>query len=193
MGTWGPGVFENDHAADLVGLEMERWREYFAYSIDDPKTSWDDIEGVLVYVKLLVLATSAGGGDVCLVDRKKPTGETSRQIAERWKRRFIEIESTSPVLKADFPPRRREEVESVFDALIAANHYDPPPQKRMRPLKPRVTSTPVVSKKPAPATKPAPKKKATQKKPSASRKPVPSLKKVPSLATKASGKKPTPK
>ena len=139
MGDWGPGPFQNDHALDLLSLETERWREALTV-LDDPETLWDDVQGLLGYVALLGFAAKEASAFGLLVDKTKP--ESSRDVAKRWKARFLEIEAQ---MKEDpgfemsdgFKARRRA-VTKTFDALIRALDEDdaPPPQKpKMRAKK----------------------------------------------------------
>jgi len=136
MGSWGPGPFENDHAMDLLSIETARWASELREALDDPDTSWDDLEGLLVYVPLVTLAGKATGMRGMLTEASNP--ESSRGTAQRWKRRFLEIEATladEPGFKKTpaFGERRRA-VASAFNALIriAVEDDAPTPAKKRR-------------------------------------------------------------
>ncbi|MEZ4372206.1 MAG: hypothetical protein R3B07_15350 [Polyangiaceae bacterium] len=132
MGDWGPGPFQNDHAMDLLSLETERWREALTV-LDDEETLWDDVQGLLAYVALLGFAAKEASAFGLLVDNAKP--ESSREVAKRWKARFLEIEDqvkAEPDFEmSDAFKARRKAVTKTFDALIRALDEDdaPPPQK----------------------------------------------------------------
>jgi hypothetical protein len=49
MGSWGPGVFENDHALDLFSIEVDELSEKLEAVLDLRPVAWDDIEGPLLY------------------------------------------------------------------------------------------------------------------------------------------------
>lgn len=125
MGAWGPGVFENDHAMDLLSIETARWATTLRETLDSPDCAWDDIQGQLIYVRLLAVAAEESGSFGMLVDRSKPSG-SSRDVATRWKARFLDLEREIPT-----NPARHAAVEAVFDRLIAAAANDdaPPPLK----------------------------------------------------------------
>ncbi|MCA9642420.1 MAG: hypothetical protein KC492_17085 [Myxococcales bacterium] len=132
MGDWGPGPFQNDHAMDLLSFETERWREALTV-LDDEETQWDDVQGLLGYVALLGFAAKEAGAFGLLVDKSKP--ESSREVAKRWKARFLQIEDKikeEPDFEmSDGFKARRRAVTKTFDALIRALDEDdaPPPQE----------------------------------------------------------------
>jgi hypothetical protein len=65
MGTWGPGLYQNDHTLDLLSEEVDhlvtRMEEIFALDEDPLRIrhgvtlAFDDIEGPLLYVHMLSL------------------------------------------------------------------------------------------------------------------------------------------
>jgi hypothetical protein len=125
MGSWGPGVLENDHAQGLLSIETDRWATELNEALDRKDALWDDIEGPLVYVQLLAFA-GRESGDLSIVDRKKPI--SSRDIATAWKARYIELYAEGIEVEA-----RRKVIEEQFDALIAvARTNDAPPKKEFR-------------------------------------------------------------
>jgi hypothetical protein len=114
MGNWGTGVFENDHASDLLSIETDRWATAFDKVIGKEDATWDDIEGPLLYVHLLALV-AAEDGDLNLGDSVgRPA--SSRQIATAWKERYVELYKGKPTQNPD----RRKVIDETFDALIAA-------------------------------------------------------------------------
>jgi len=120
---------------DLLSSETTRWRNELRV-LDDPETCWDDVEGLLGYVALLAYAAKETGMAGLLVDEAKR--ESSRDVARRWKARFLEIEDQKReepgfALSESFKARRKA-VSKTFDALIraAADDDAPPPQPTKR-------------------------------------------------------------
>ena len=146
VGTWGPGAFENDHAMDLLSVETVRWAAALREQLDARDTSWDDVEGLLVYARLLAWVARDAKPFGLLVDRNAAAPESSRAVAARWRDRFLAIESTSPGVagrteseSSAFAAARRRVVEGVFDELISAAPDDdaPPPAPQERRPTPR--------------------------------------------------------
>ena len=135
MGSWGPGVAENDYAQGLLSIETNRWASELRSVLDDKNTVWDDIEGHLIYVHLLAFAGHESG-DLSIVDKKKPV--SSQDTATAWKARYLEIYAGGVEEKA-----RRKVIEKTFDALIAvARTNDAPPKKKFRRRKLRWVQIP---------------------------------------------------
>src|SRR5262249_39300306 len=119
----GPGVYQNDHALDLVGAEIDhlvaRMEEIFALD-QDPfriqhgvKLAFDDIEGPLLYVHML-----ASLAQEIHVQHKR----LNRVIAERWKEKYLDAFNftlPSDVKGSEYVIQRNEVITREFDALIA--------------------------------------------------------------------------
>lgn len=137
MGSWGPGIFENDHAMDLLSSETRRWATALREGLDAPEASWDDIEGLLLYVRLLAVAGREALPFGLLVDPREAA--TSRAIATRWRDRFLDLESQVPPPgphDARFAEHRRARVAVVKkafrDLLAVAPDDDAPTPPRAR-------------------------------------------------------------
>ena len=132
MGGWGPGVFQNDHAMDLLSGEAARWAGVLRTALEDSATSWDDIQGLPIYVHLLATVGVDPGLFGLLVDRASTDGRSSHAVAVTWKQRFLQIEAEVRLEphQVDSPAAiaaaiaRRTAVSAAFDALIAVAPTD---------------------------------------------------------------------
>jgi hypothetical protein len=143
MGSWGPRVFENDHAADLLSIETDRWATELDKVLSRSDASWDDIEGPLIYPHLLA---SVGGDGSLYLGKTVGRPQSSREIAEAWKARYLELYAKKPTQSAE----RRAVIEQTFDALIALAQDDDAPEPPQPASK---------AKKAAPPKKGKPKKR----------------------------------
>lgn len=69
MGTWGPGVYQNDYALDLLSGEVMNLIDELEKTHAIEPLSYDDLEGPLVYVHLL-----------SLIAQEKPGTSSTQQI-----------------------------------------------------------------------------------------------------------------
>ncbi|MBX3183710.1 MAG: hypothetical protein KIT72_06270 [Polyangiaceae bacterium] len=128
MGSWGVGVFENDHALDLLSIERAAWQRKFEECMEIPAVAWDDIEGPLIYVHLL--ATVAPGG-VQLTNAARYPGLSSREIAGQWHAAYVAALSSHSSASEGYLAGRRAVVDAVFEALVsAASDSDAPKAPR---------------------------------------------------------------
>ncbi len=118
MGSWGPGALQNDHAQDLLSIETDRWRQLLEDVLVKPEASWQDIEGPLVYVHLLVLVGADDPGSVSLQPRPPRGSSSSSEIAVAWKDRCLAITDAARYRDDGARLSRLAEVARLFDALI---------------------------------------------------------------------------
>jgi len=110
MGTWGPGVFENDHARDLGSIEVARLVDMIEAVLALEPVAFDDLEGPLLYVHMLSL----------LAQEWELESRIVRGDVERWKERYLHIfRSTSGPGYEDYVARRSEVIAREFDSLAA--------------------------------------------------------------------------
>ncbi len=128
MGAWGPGALDNDHAQDLLSIEVDRWREAIDTHLRNEAAVWQDVEGPLVYVHLLV-AHGGGPGELRLRARGAVDGSSSAEIATMWKARCLAL--WSPYVARSGGQARHDEITRLFDALLVlACTTDAPKKKR---------------------------------------------------------------
>jgi hypothetical protein len=122
MGTWGPGVFENDHALDLFSLEVARLVKEVETVLAIERLAFDDLEGPLLYVHLLAL----------LAREHEVTG-LDRTTVERWKRTYVEAFDSTIGADTDYVAKRRKVITRAFDTLarrLPAPAVAPRPAKK---------------------------------------------------------------
>ena len=129
MGAWGPGALENDHAQDLLSIEVDRWRALIDEHLRRADAVWQDVEGPLVYVHLLV-AHGGGPGELRLRAPSAPAASTSAEIATAWKARCVAL--WSPYVTREGGQARHDEIVRLFDALIALACTTDAPKKKAR-------------------------------------------------------------
>lgn len=105
MGTWGPGVYQNDHALDLLSDEVMHLIDELEKTLAVEPLSYDDLEGPLIYVHLLSL----------IAHERPELDRLNRAIVEGWKQRHLDSFDTDP----DYLAERREVIVREFDTLIA--------------------------------------------------------------------------
>jgi hypothetical protein len=109
MGTWGSEVYENDHALDLFSEEAQRLADQLEEALGLKDAAFDDIEGPLVYVRMLWLL--AQDSKVQGIDRAK---------VEAWKKTYLEIfDTTIEAPEGRYATRRREIIHREFDGLAS--------------------------------------------------------------------------
>lgn len=109
MGTWGSGVFENDHALDLHFTEVKRLIQEVEHVLSLEPVAFDDHEGPLFYIHLLGLLAKAH--EVQGLDRNQ---------VEKWKGKYIKIfTSTIGPGHEDYLKSRQAVIQREFDTLIA--------------------------------------------------------------------------
>ena len=113
MGTSGAGVFENDHALDLLSGEVHRLVEKVEAVLALPQAAFDDIEGPLVYAHMLARLAEERE-----IEWSGPGFD--RGVVETWKATYLHIfNSTVGTEYPDYVARRREVIAREFDALAA--------------------------------------------------------------------------
>jgi len=123
MGTWGPGVYQNDHALDLLWGEVdhlvEQMEKVFALDNDPIRSehgaglAFDDIEGPLLYIHILALLAREAH-----IQHKR----LDWAAAERWKKKYLDaFNSTFPdeAKGSEYFLQRKDAITQEFDALIA--------------------------------------------------------------------------
>jgi hypothetical protein len=133
MGTWGPGNFENDTAAEyLIGL-CKPIVEQIRASVAQPQLMQPDepdSEVMLANVEILsVLGSSIG---------KTKDDEIGRMIfpfplpfweeVEQWKQEYLKVwdANIDKLTGGDFKTRRRRVIVDTFERLIAVSKSGPP-------------------------------------------------------------------
>lgn len=129
MGDWGPGALENDHAQDLLSIEVDRWRGQIAACLHDEHAAWDAVQGPLVYVHLLV-ANGGVAGELRLQASPAVGASSSAEIATAWKARYLELWSKTPYTRESARQARYDEIVRLFDALITLACTTDAPQKK---------------------------------------------------------------
>ena len=113
MGTGGAGVFENDHALDLLSGEVHRLVDMVEAVLALPRVAFDDIEGPLLYVHMLARLAEERE-----IEWSGPGFD--RGVVDKWKERYLHIfNSTIGTEYPDYVARRREVIAREFDALAA--------------------------------------------------------------------------
>ena len=159
MGSWGFGVYENDHAMDLFGTAVEDLGEELEGALNVKNASWTDIEGPLIYVRILTV----------LAD-ELPL-ELDSSTVEGWKARYLQIYDSSLERSGatEKGKPRRAVIVQTFDSLLSRlddedDEDDDSPEvkkasKVASPKKPP-KKTPAPKKTPPPKKTPNTKKKS---------------------------------
>lgn len=114
MGTWGPGNFDNDAAADFIDEELDRHvRAIEAIFADSERFLLDgDAEGELM-PRIAILAL--------LCEHSAGVLDTTGDAISAWKARYLEmyddqIDDLEP--RGDYKLQRRAVIAETFDTLI---------------------------------------------------------------------------
>ena len=136
MGSWGDGVFENDHALDLYVGAIHDLIKKLEDVLNIHDASWDDIEGPLIYVRLLAV-----------LHREKAFGWIARARAEGWKQLYLDIYDCTIDDVPEGP--RRDVIVSTFDQLIVQlpQISDAEAVASKKPVRKRTAQTPSASQK----------------------------------------------
>ena len=123
MGTWGPGLYQNDHTLDLLSEEVDqlvtRMEEIFALDQDPLRIrhgvtlAFDDIEGPLLYIHMLSLLAQETH-----IESRRLNSAT----AKAWKQRYLDAFNSSlddSVKGSEYVVERNDVINREFDALIA--------------------------------------------------------------------------
>lgn len=139
MGTWGPGVFANDHALDLLSIEVNRLAGLVEGVLARDGAAFDDIEGPLLYVHIL-----------SLLAQERELRDISRDVVARWKEKYLHIFKTTVVSNdPGYVEKRTEVIAREFDSLASrAGEATPEPPPKAR-----------TNKSPKPSPERAPKKR----------------------------------
>jgi hypothetical protein len=123
-------VYQNDHALDLLGIEIDNLTEAIEAVLETADLAFDDLEGPLIYVHLLAR-----------IGEEAELG-IERDVVTAWRTKYLTAfdETIGPM--RDYVRKRREVIIQTFDRLL------PKPEKK--PAKKPVKK---------PAKKPAAKKK----------------------------------
>ena len=109
MGAWGPGVFDNDHALDLFSIEVDRVAGMMEAILSREGAAFDDIEGPLLYVHMLLLFA-----------QERELRQIDRGVVARWRDKYLHIFNST--IGSDYPDsvaKRREVIAREFDLLAA--------------------------------------------------------------------------
>lgn len=145
MGSWGTGVYQNDHAKDLLSIEVDDLVESITDVLDGEDADWTDIEGPLIYVHLLGLLAA-----------HTTLGLEAGEV-EKWKKRYLEIYDESLAEAEDEAAgeikSRRGVIVATFDELrsrlsLAASSSKASKAKpsRGKPTPRKPAATPVAKK-----------------------------------------------
>jgi hypothetical protein len=131
MGSWGFGVYENDHAMDLFSSVVDDLSEELEGALKIKNASWTDIEGPLVYVQL-----------VAVLAQQSPV-DLEASTVEGWKTRYLEIYDSSleRVSATEKGKARRKVIVKTFDTLLSRldddDDDDDEPAKKRAPKRKR--------------------------------------------------------
>jgi hypothetical protein len=107
MGSWGPGVYENDHALDLSSIEVKRLAAQIEEVLASDPIAFDDIEGPLLYVHMLSL----------LAQEHELPG-LKRSTVEAWKKKYLDVfNATIDAPEVGYVIQRRDVITREFDSL----------------------------------------------------------------------------
>jgi hypothetical protein len=125
MGTWGPGVYQNDHALDLLSSVYGDLQRELEAAMNQPSADWSDIEGPLVYVHVMALMA-----------KDYTTNMLKPSMVEEWKARYLKIYDES--LGDDADKRRRAIIAKTFDKLLAGlQKEEAPPKPKKKAQRPK--------------------------------------------------------
>ena len=106
MGAWGPGVFQNDHALDLLSLEVAHLVSELETVLAIEDLAFDDLEGPLIYVHLLArIAEEADCG-------------LSPAVVSRWRTTYLAAFDGTIGGKSAYITQRRALIAHTFDRLL---------------------------------------------------------------------------
>jgi hypothetical protein len=138
MGTWGPGNFDEDAAADLLSSTTSELLEQIVTAMEDPEgLEPDEIDGVMVPCNVELLALIA---EQHWVGTTLPDATT----VAAWKATYLAvwdgaIDGLAP--KPAWKKERRAVLAHTFDRLHAACVAREEPPKAKSGAKPRRRST----------------------------------------------------
>lgn len=118
MGSWGEGVYDNDHAMDIISEEVARIAAEVNSALRLPGAAWSDIQGPLVYVDLL-----ARLGEATVLP-----GVTRAQAVD-WREGFLRAHDHWPsgdAAQKAFHANSRKVVEATFERLLRVRFSDDP-------------------------------------------------------------------
>ncbi len=131
MGTWDAGVYQNDHALDLLSIEVASLVESIEETLAIEDLAFDDIEGPLIYVHLLGRIANEASVDI------------SRSQVAGWKATYLTAFDDTIGDRTAYVKKRRAVIVKTFDALTKRlddddDDDDEPPvakKKRKKPAK----------------------------------------------------------
>jgi hypothetical protein len=106
MGAWGPGIFENDHALDLLGIEIDNLTQSIEAVLETEGLAFDDLEGPLIYVHLLAR-----------IGEESELG-IERDVITGWRTKYLTAFDSTIEGKPDYIKKRREIIIRTFDRLL---------------------------------------------------------------------------
>jgi hypothetical protein len=102
-------VLGNDHARELFSGEVDRLVGLLEAMLSREDAAFDDIEGPLLYVRIL-----------SLLAQERELREIDRDVVARWKDKYLHIfNSTIGAGYPDYVMKRREVIAREFDLLAA--------------------------------------------------------------------------
>lgn len=112
MGTWGPGNFDNDTAADHLSLVTSQLVDGIQEAMHDPaELEPDQFWGVAVPCNIELLVLIAKQGYVgCMIPDLQTVMNWRRHYMEVWERNIDQLQP-----RGDHKVRRREILQKTFD------------------------------------------------------------------------------
>ena len=133
MGSWGPGVFQNDHALDWFSIAVSNLGAELEKALDIADADWTDIEGPLVYVHLLAVLAE-----------QSPLMSLKASTVVGWRKRYVDIYDSSRAEEGLAEPgdERRAVIATTFEVLLRRLPTpDPGPHDAPKPASPSLPSS----------------------------------------------------
>ena len=115
MGTWGPGNFDNDGAADYLGAIAAQLERTIEECLADEERSWLDEDGEAMLMPSIDL--------LALLCEHRPVLPPTAGTIEGWRDRYLgifdaQIDELGP--EPEFKVVRRRMIEETFATLLTA-------------------------------------------------------------------------
>jgi hypothetical protein len=120
MGAWNVGVYDNDHALDLLSIEVGSLVESLEEVLAIENLAFDDLEGPLIYVDLLGMIA------------KVATVDLARSRVTAWKATYLAAFDDTIGEVTAYVKKRRRVIVKTFDALASCLEDDKPPPKKTK-------------------------------------------------------------
>jgi hypothetical protein len=118
MGSWGPGIFDNDGALDFIGREVSRLvAQIEAIFADDQRFHLDEEAEEILVPSVYVLALLC---EQChaLLPEEVDSAEWKRRYVEMYDREMEEEDPGGLAVADGWLAQRRRLIEATFDRLL---------------------------------------------------------------------------